>query len=174
MDEQRTGLDRPVLVPLQLATTLAVAQVSYLLVEQPIRKAKRFPMPVTFGTGAVATAAVAVLAVTVVPKPLGEYWLADEATAEAAAIEVSGGDLAPLTPLVATATDVAVADPAAPHHGRVGRWHERPEHTREHEHHRAGDDGTGEHDRAAAARPRAAGAHRGGRRLDRAAPRAPA
>jgi peptidoglycan/LPS O-acetylase OafA/YrhL len=112
MDEQRTGLDRPLLVPLQLAATLAVAEVSYVLVEQPIRRAKRFPMPATFGTGAVATAAVAVLAVTIVPKPRGEYWLADDAAVEAAAIETDGVDVAPLTPLaVVSATG---APPTAP------------------------------------------------------------
>lgn len=111
MDEQRTGLDRPLLVPLQLATTLVIAQVSYLLVEQPIRRAKRFPVPAAFGAGALATAAVAVLAVTIVPKPLGEYWLADDAAVEAAAIETVDAELAPLTPL-ATAAPTTVAAPA--------------------------------------------------------------
>ena len=111
LDEQRTGLDRPVLVPLQLATTLVVAQVSYLAIEQPIRRAKRIPLPATFGTGAVATAAVAVLAVTIVPKPLGEYWLADDAAVEAASIEVVGADLEPLAPLATVPTIEATTAP---------------------------------------------------------------
>jgi peptidoglycan/LPS O-acetylase OafA/YrhL len=124
MDEQRTGLDRPLLVPLQIVTTLVISQVSYLAVEQPIRRARRLPVPAAFGAGAIATAAVAVLAVTIVPKPLGEYWLAGDDAVEAAAIETVDGELAPLTPLAtapaATPPPTTVAPPSPPSPSTVG------------------------------------------------------
>jgi peptidoglycan/LPS O-acetylase OafA/YrhL len=103
LDAQRTGLDRPVLVPIQLALTLAVAQLSYTWFEQPVRRAKRMPFRVTIGGGALATVAVVVLALTVVPKPLGEYYLPDDATVEAVAIDVGAGDDEPLASLTGTA-----------------------------------------------------------------------
>ena len=109
LDEQRTGLDRPVLVPLQLAVTLAVAQLSYTFVEQPVRRAKRLPFRVTIGGGALATAAVVVFALTVVPKPLGEYYLPDDATVEAVAIDVGAGADEPLTSLTGTAAPTTLA-----------------------------------------------------------------
>ena len=114
LDEQRTGLDAPVLVPLQLAVTLAVAQLSYTFVEQPVRRAKRLPFRVTIGGGALATVAVVVLALTVVPKPLGEYYLPDDATVEAVAIDVGAGADEPLTSLTGTAAPSTAPSTAAP------------------------------------------------------------
>jgi peptidoglycan/LPS O-acetylase OafA/YrhL len=120
LDADRTGLSRPLLVPLQLATTLVVAQLSYVLVEHPIRRVRRVAIPLTFGTGVLATAAVAVLALTIVPKPLGEYWEADHSAIAGAAIE-TGGELAPLTSatvatgtLSTTAPETTAPDTTAP------------------------------------------------------------
>jgi peptidoglycan/LPS O-acetylase OafA/YrhL len=94
-DEGRTGLEGWQLVVLQLALTLVLAQVSYVLLEQPIRRYRGSNRRPTFALGALATAGVAVAAVAVVPAALGEYWETDEATVAAAAIDVTGS-LAPL------------------------------------------------------------------------------
>jgi hypothetical protein len=82
-------------VVVQLALTLALAQVSYMLLEQPIRRYRGSNRRPTFALGALATGGVAVAAVAVVPAALGEYWETDEATVSAAAIDVTGS-LAPL------------------------------------------------------------------------------
>ncbi|MBN2621945.1 MAG: acyltransferase family protein [Acidimicrobiales bacterium] len=70
VDAERTGLGRAPLFALRLTITLAVAVVSYHLVERPIRRGwsmPRVPMP------ALAAASVAVVALTasVVPAPAG-------------------------------------------------------------------------------------------------------
>ena len=114
LDEQRTGLGRPALVPLQLAVTLVVAQLSYTFVEQPVRRAKGLPFRVTIGGGALATAVVVVLALTVVPKPLGEYYLPDDATVEAVAIDVGAGADEPLTSLTGTVPSSSTPSSTAP------------------------------------------------------------
>ncbi|MFC0002768.1 acyltransferase family protein [Micromonospora siamensis] len=67
-DAERTGLTGPALLAARCALTLAVAVASYLLVERPIRRARRLPRVAAALAGA-AVAAVAALAVfgTVVP-----------------------------------------------------------------------------------------------------------
>ena len=95
-DESRTGLDGWQLVCVQLLITLALAQVSYMLLEQPIRRYRGTSRRPTFAAGAIGTATVAVLAIAVVPGALGNYWQADEATVAAAAIDVDEAALQPL------------------------------------------------------------------------------
>jgi peptidoglycan/LPS O-acetylase OafA/YrhL len=68
----RTGLDGVALFALRLGATLGVAALSYLALEQPIRRARWSPRP-TFGGAAAATAAVVVLAVTAVPVPQARF-----------------------------------------------------------------------------------------------------
>ncbi|SCF45388.1 acyltransferase family protein [Micromonospora mirobrigensis] len=67
-DAERTGLTGPALLAARCALTLAVAVASYLLVERPIRRARRLPR-VTPALAGAAVAAVATLAVfgTVTP-----------------------------------------------------------------------------------------------------------
>jgi hypothetical protein len=89
-------------VVFQIAVTLVLAQVSYALLEQPIRSLRRAPRRPTLIVGAAATAAVAAMAIVAVPGALGEYWQTDNATVEAAAIEVDGDALEPL--VIATTT----------------------------------------------------------------------
>lgn len=107
-DADRMGFDGAPLVVVQLAITLAVSVLSYHLLERPIRQASRLRAPLTFGGGAVATAAVAVAALVVVPAA-GDYWEIDGDVADAAAIEVTDG---PLDALVATTSTAVVAAPS--------------------------------------------------------------
>jgi peptidoglycan/LPS O-acetylase OafA/YrhL len=108
-DETRTGLDGWQLVVFRIAVTLVLAQVSYALLEQPIRSLRRAPRQPTLIAGAMATAAVAAVAVVAVPGALGEYWRTDSATVEAAAIEVDDGSLEPLVIASTTAVSTTVA-----------------------------------------------------------------
>jgi peptidoglycan/LPS O-acetylase OafA/YrhL len=112
LDRQRTGLSGPALVGVQLVVTLVVAQASYTWFEQPLRRARRVRMPVTFAGGALATTAVVALAVTVVPKPLGEYWITDDATVAAAAIDPTAGDVE-LLPAAVIPSPSSVPAPAS-------------------------------------------------------------
>ena len=106
-DADRMGFDGPALVLLQLGLTIAVSVVSFYALERPIRHASRFPNPITFGGGAVATASVAVVAFALVPSS-GDYWQVDESTADAAAIEITDE---PLDALVAATTTTAPTNP---------------------------------------------------------------
>jgi hypothetical protein len=108
-DERRTGLDGPVLVAVQLALTLTIAQLSFSLFEQPIRRAAGLGGRITFGGGATATATIAVAAIVVIPAGSASYWLADDDVAGAAAIVV---DDEPLD-AVAVASTVVPAPPGS-------------------------------------------------------------
>ena len=101
-DEQRTGLDGWQLVVVQLALTLGIAEISSRLLEQPIRRYRGSSRRTTLVTGGLATSAVAVVTLAVVPAALGEYWQTDDATVAAAAIDVDGSPLEPLASLVPT------------------------------------------------------------------------
>ena len=120
-DANRMGFDGPTLVLLQLALTLAVSVISFYALERPIRHANRFPAPITFGGGALATASVAVVALVIVPSS-GDYWQVDDSTADAAAIVITDEPLdalvaatttipTPTTPPVATAPMPATSAP---------------------------------------------------------------
>jgi peptidoglycan/LPS O-acetylase OafA/YrhL len=97
-DADRVGFDGPLLVVVQLALTLGISVVSFYALERPIRHAHRMPHPLTFGGAALATAAVVVVALVVVPSA-GDYWEVDDVTADAAAIQITGE---PLDDLVVT------------------------------------------------------------------------
>ena len=107
VDERRTGLDGWQLVVAQLALTLAIAEISYRLLEQPIRRNRRASRRTTLVAGGLATCGVAVVTLAVVPTALGEYWQTDDATVAAAAIEVDGAPLEPLTPATSTTSSRA-------------------------------------------------------------------
>ena len=65
---RRTGLDGAALVALQLTLIITVPLLSYLFLEQPVRRWRPRPVPVLAGALAAAVA-VGVAAVVVVPKP---------------------------------------------------------------------------------------------------------
>ena len=117
VDDTRTGLDGWRLVCVQLLITLTLAQVSYLLLEQPIRRYRGTSRRPTFAAGAIATATVAVIAVAVVPGALGNYWQADEATVAAAAIDVDDAALQPLQIDTQPPTSIAPATVPPPTSG---------------------------------------------------------
>ena len=106
-DEQRTGLSGWQLVLVRLAITVVIAQLSYVLLEQPIRRRRHAPQRTTLAFGGLATAGLVVVAVAAVPAALGEYWQSDEATIAAAAIR-DVGEEQPLR-VVATSTTAATA-----------------------------------------------------------------
>lgn len=102
MNEERIGVDGPLLLALRLATTFGIAQLSYLYFEQPIRKASSIGIRPTMAYAVGATAAVIVAAVIVVPGADSDYWSTSTEVAEAAALDT---DDAPL--LAAEATTIA-------------------------------------------------------------------
>lgn len=112
LDADRVGVDGPVLTLLRLAATLAVSVVSYVLIEQPIRRANQLSFRPTMALGLGGTAAVAVFAVVAVPT-LGEYWEADEELAAAVAISPVGDD-EPLAVLDASAAAAATTTTVVP------------------------------------------------------------
>ena len=68
LDEQRTGLDGPTLAAVRLGASLAVAAISFQLVETPLRLGRLLPQTGRYLTGAVATALVVAMAATAVPE----------------------------------------------------------------------------------------------------------
>ena len=96
-DERRFDIGRVPLFAVRAAITLAVAGVSYVLVERPIRT-RRFAWRPTFGVAAAACCLVAVV-VAVVPDRSGNYTFVAPATRSAAAIPrlEAGESLSPLT-----------------------------------------------------------------------------
>lgn len=104
MNEERMGFDGVALLALRLGVTLAVAQVSFLIYEQPIRRANRLTVRPTMGFAGVATAAVIALAYVAVPGPASDYWSINSEATEAAALDINDA------PLVA----VAATDPTLP------------------------------------------------------------
>ncbi len=98
LDEPRVHLAVGPLLALRLAATLALAQVSFVLVERPIRTGLSW-RPAMVGTTALAGSAAVALGVAVaIPGPTSDYWRVAGDAATAAAIQPTGaGTLAPLT-----------------------------------------------------------------------------
>ena len=71
VDERRTGLDGWRLVVVQLALTLAIAEISFRLIERPIRSARGASRRMTLAAGGLATSAIAVVTLAVVPAAWG-------------------------------------------------------------------------------------------------------
>ena len=90
-DERRTGLDGWQLVVVQLALHVGDRRdlVPSARATDPAALAAR-SRRMTLVTGGLATSAVAVVTLAVVPAALGEYWQTDDATVAAAAIDVDG------------------------------------------------------------------------------------
>ncbi len=96
VDERRTGLDVWSLFALRLALTLAIAEVSFLLVEQPIRRATSLGLRPTLGYAAGATAMVAVATLAFLPIVDADYFAVSADEAAAAAIDPDAVDESPL------------------------------------------------------------------------------
>ncbi len=118
LDEQRTNLDGIVLLAVRIGLSLGAAQISYVLIERPIRTANAFGTRSTFGLAAMSTAVVAFVAIVVVPVGAGEYWISDEATVAAAAIQPDDAELQIVTDAdphdTAPVTVPGILDPATP------------------------------------------------------------
>ncbi|MGH2685844.1 MAG: acyltransferase family protein, partial [Actinomycetota bacterium] len=68
LDEQRTGLDGPALAAVRLGASLAIAAISFQLVETPLRLGRLLPQTGRYLTGAALAALVVALAATAVPE----------------------------------------------------------------------------------------------------------
>ena len=112
LDEPRVHLAAAPLLALRIAATVALAQVSFMLVERPIRTGLSW-RPAMVGTTALAGSAAVALGVAVaIPGPTSEYWRVVGDAAAAAAIQPTGvGTLAPL--IAADPESTTPATPAA-------------------------------------------------------------
>ncbi|BAN03293.1 acyltransferase family protein [Ilumatobacter coccineus] len=108
MNEERMGFDGVALLAVRLGVTLAVAQVSFLVYEQPIRKASRLTVRPTMAFAGVATAAVIGFAYIAVPGPASDYWSTDNEATAAAAL---GTDDAPLVALTTVPDETSSTGP---------------------------------------------------------------
>ena len=110
----RVDLAEPWRFVARMAITLVLAQVSFVLVERPIRTGIRWRPSAVGALAFAATATVAVAAVVLVPAGRGDYWRTD-AVAAAEIQPVDGGTLAPLVPVaVTTTTSVSTSTTAPP------------------------------------------------------------
>lgn len=79
LDEGRVGLDGVALLGVRLAVTIAITVTSFVLVEQPVRRARWKPAPTLVASGG-AVAAVVVAALVVPSAVDTEYWRLPEAS----------------------------------------------------------------------------------------------
>ena len=116
LDADRTGTSGPLLFAIRLAVTMAVSVASYRLLELPIRHAPKMRPRAAFVGSALATVTVFVAAMVMVPTGPGEYWEADRATVEAAAIEADDSSFEPLSTIPDPEPDVTppVSAPVTP------------------------------------------------------------
>ena len=94
VDEDRLGIDGPLLLIVRLGLTLVIAQASFSLFERPIRHGLRITPRTSLIAAAVATGVCVVIAALVIPGPRGAYWKADAEDVAAAAIVVDDDPLA--------------------------------------------------------------------------------
>jgi len=108
LDHQRTGLGTGALLIVRLAVTLAIALLSFVVIEHPIRTRLRW-RPARTGGVALASTALAALAVVVLVDPgRGSYWRSAAAADEAAIDTVSSGTLPPLVEATAPVSAVVL------------------------------------------------------------------
>ena len=92
LDQDRTGLDGAALVFVRIGVTLVIAQLSYTLVERPIRTGVWLAPRTAVGGAIGATAALAILAVALIPAASSTYWTTDDELAAAVSIAPPAGD----------------------------------------------------------------------------------
>lgn len=110
-NEERTGLEGPTLLALRLLLTLVIAQASYLVLEQPIRRASSLTFRPTMTAAAGATVGAVILAIVLVPGAGADYWAVDSDVADAAAIELDDAPLVELAASTAVATTTSSTIP---------------------------------------------------------------
>lgn len=115
LDDRRVDLSTPALFALRMAVTLAIAQVSYVIVEQPIRTGVSWRPPAIGLSAAAVCVAAAVATLALVPGGDADYWRTSAAV-DAAGIEPTGAvELAPLAPVSSpNASTTTVPTTAAP------------------------------------------------------------
>jgi peptidoglycan/LPS O-acetylase OafA/YrhL len=86
LDRQRTGLDDAPLFAVRVAVTLAVAVLSFLLLERPVRLARRVRWRTT-ATAALAGGAAVIALATLLPTEQPAYWITTGAELQRAALE---------------------------------------------------------------------------------------
>lgn len=111
LNSERVGIDGPVLFVMRVGLTLAVAQLSFVFFEQPIRRASGVGIRPTMTVAAATTAAVVVAAVVIVPAADSDYWSTSDDVAEAAALD---GDDTPLLLAPVTTADAPTTTTIAP------------------------------------------------------------
>jgi peptidoglycan/LPS O-acetylase OafA/YrhL len=109
IDRQRWDLPGPVLLGVKLSITLAVAVVSYLVVERPVRRARTVPPLRTLLLAVGGTAVVAAL-VLVVPDATKFYGVDPASAANAAIDSAPVGSLAPLVPVATSSASTSSPD----------------------------------------------------------------
>ncbi len=111
VDPERMGFEGPPLTALRLAITLAIALVSYYLLEQPIRRRQRIPFRVTMTAAVGSTIALTAIAVVVLPTGPSDFWTADSEAVTAATIDVEQPPIALTTPPRTPSTSAPDSDP---------------------------------------------------------------
>jgi len=105
LDPVRVDVPRPLLFAVRVVVTLAVATVSYIVIERPLRVVRTAPRRVA-GVALAGTAVVALFAALVVPTGSGRYWLATDDQLAAAAFSPAGS----IAAVEATTSTSTVAD----------------------------------------------------------------
>ncbi|MFK7919951.1 MAG: acyltransferase family protein [Ilumatobacter sp.] len=115
LNSERVGVDGPLLFLVRIVVTLGVAQLSFALFEQPIRRASNLGLRPTMAWATGATAAVALAAVLVVPGADSDYWSTADDVVDAAALGDDDGALVAVAPdSISTAPAAPVSAPSAP------------------------------------------------------------
>jgi peptidoglycan/LPS O-acetylase OafA/YrhL len=110
LDHQRTGLGDAPLFAVRVAVTLAVAILSFVLLERPIRLARRVRWRTT-ATAALAGAAAVIGLATLLPTEQPAYWISTGADLEQVALDPVDS-VAPVAVVTTTAAPVGGADVA--------------------------------------------------------------
>jgi peptidoglycan/LPS O-acetylase OafA/YrhL len=110
LDRQRTGLDGAALFSVRVAVTLAVAALSFFLLERPIRLARPLRWRTT-ATAALASGAVVIALATLLPTEQPAYWISTGDEVERVAL-APVDSIAPVA-VVATTTPARGVDIAA-------------------------------------------------------------
>lgn len=113
LNDERVGIDGVLLFMLRCAVTLAVAQVSFVFFEQPIRRASGVGIRPTMAFAGAATAAVIAVSVLVVPGADSDYWSTNDDVVAAAALDDDASELVVVdAEPVAPSTSVPPSTPA--------------------------------------------------------------
>jgi peptidoglycan/LPS O-acetylase OafA/YrhL len=97
LNSDRVGFDGPALLAVRLASTLLVAQASFMLFEMPIRRLSSVGFRPTIGWAAAATAVSITAALVVVPSTDSDYWVASDDVVAAAALDTDDAPLVVVT-----------------------------------------------------------------------------